>query len=260
MFSTALCQSAAVRQRLRATTWLAPGLPMELFLTACAAIGAALDADVSLRSERATSGPPEGAPDPFSTGACDIGFLCVPSYRRLAALDPSPIRLVDAAPVPADPRCEGQPVYFAELVVPAGSGCDSLRALDGRVVAGNDPESLSGRVALDEALSHYDGLVVPKRIYTGSHHASLAALAEGEIDAAVVDSNTLLAAGLPTGCVVAEVWGPYPVQPVVVASRLDRAVDAHATAALLAIDEPTLAGTGFVGFAPPVPLLRSGHT
>jgi ABC-type phosphate/phosphonate transport system substrate-binding protein len=233
---------------------------MELFMTACAAIGDALDADVSLRSERATSGPPEGEPDPFSTGACDIGFLCLPSYARLMALVPSPIRLVDAAPVPADPRCEGRPVYFAELVVRADIGCDSLYDLDGRVIAGNDPESMSGRFALDEALLQYDGSVVPTRVYTGSHHASLAALAEGEVDAAVIDSNTLLAAGLPTGCAVAEVWGPYPVQPVVVASRLDRAVAAHATEALLAIHEHDLAGTGFVGFAPPVPPMGSGDS
>jgi ABC-type phosphate/phosphonate transport system substrate-binding protein len=247
----------AVRQRLRATTWLAPGLPMELFMTACAAIGDALDADVALRSERATSGPPPGETDPFATGACDIGFLCVPSYRRLAALDPTPIRLVDAAPVPADPRCEGRPVFFVELVVRAEIGCESLRDLDGRVIAGNDTESLSGSVALDEALAHLDGAVVPKRVYTGSHHASLAALAAGQIDAAVVDSNTLIAAGLPAGCVVAEVWGPFPVQPVVVAARLDGAVAAHAATALLAIDAPELVGTGFVGFAPPLPLLRS---
>lgn len=240
--------------RLRATTWLAPGLPMRLFATACAAIGEALDAEVSLRSEGSTSGPPAGKPDPFTTGACHLGFMCLPPYRRLVALDPSPIRLVDAAPVPADPRCGGRPVYFAELVVRTGSEHSCLRDLDGRLVACNDAESLSGSVALTEALDRLDGRVAVERAYTGSHHASLAALAAGEVDAAVVDSNTRLAAGLPDGCAVAEVWGPYPVQPVVVASRLDPCVAERAAAALLAISEAALHGTGFVGFAPPVAL------
>ena len=239
--------------RLQATTWLAPGLPMQLFTTACAAIGDALDAEVALHSEAATSGPPAGAPDPFAGGTCDLGFMCLPPYRRLVALDPSPIRLVGAAPVPADPRCGGRPVYFAELVVRDGSG-PGLGDLGGGRIAGNDAESLSGSVALTEALGRLDGRVTVERVYTGSHHASLAALAAGEVDAAVVDSNTRLAAGLPDGCAVAEVWGPYPVQPVVVASRLDPAVAERVAAALLAITEVALDGTGFVGFAPPVAL------
>lgn len=239
-------------QGLRATTWLAPGLPLRLFEVACAAIGTAVGAPVTLRSETATSGPPAGRPDPFTTGECDLGFLCLPSYRRLATTTPSPIRLVAAAPVPADPRCEGRPVYFAELVTgPAAAGA-SLRDLDGARVGCNDPESQSGNVALTEALDRVQGPIAVERVFTGSHHASLAALRAGYVDAVVVDSNTRLAAGLPGGCSVAEVWGPYPVQPVVAAARLDPAVTEVAAKALLALGPPDLAGTGFVGFAPPL--------
>ncbi len=89
-------------------------------------------------------------------------------------------------------------------------------------------------------------------MFTGSHHASLAALRAGYVDAIVIDSNTRLAAGLPDGCAVAEVWGPYPVQPVVIAARLDASVAQAAAKALLALGPPDLAGTGFVGFARPV--------
>jgi ABC-type phosphate/phosphonate transport system substrate-binding protein len=89
-------------------------------------------------------------------------------------------------------------------------------------------------------------------VFTGSHHASLAALASGAIDAAVVDSNTRLAAGLPYGCTVAEVWGPYRTQPVVLAARLDPTMGAVAAGALLALGPDDLEETGFVGFAPPV--------
>ena len=85
----------------------------------------------------------------------------------------------------------------------------------------------------------------------------MAALAAGDVDAAVVDSNTRLATGLPEGCSVAEVWGPYPVQPIVVAARLDPAIAERAAAALLALGPEPLEGTGFVGFAPPVLAPRS---
>ena len=238
--------------RLRVTTWLAPGLPLRLFMAACEAIAEALDAEVSLQSETQSSGPPAGEPDPFAAGDCDVGFLCLPSYRRLAALDPSPIRLLGAAPVPADPRCEGRPVSFAELLVRSGRGHRSLRDLAGLVVAGNDPDSLSGSVALTEALARLDPPIAVRHELTGSHHASMAALAAGEVDAAVVDSNTRLIAGLPDGCAVAEVWGPYPVQPVVVAARLDAVLAERAAVALLALGPEPLEGTGFVGFARPV--------
>ena len=238
--------------QLRATTWLAPGLPLQLFETACRAIAETLDAEVSLRSDQRWSGPPAGEPDPFTTGDCDLGFLCLPSYRRLLALDPAPIRLVAAAPVPADPRCEGRPVYFAELLVRAERGHRSLRDLAGGIIAGNDPESLSGAVALADALARLDPPIAVEQKLTGSHHASMAALAAREVDAAVVDSNTRLAAGLPEGCEVAEVWGPYPVQPVVLAARLDPAIAEQAAASLLALGPESMEGTGFVGFAPPV--------
>jgi phosphonate transport system substrate-binding protein len=241
-----------VGQGLRATTWLAPGLPLRLFEVACAAIGAAAGVPVTLRSETASSGPPAGRPDPFTTGDCDLGFLCLPSYRRLAATTPSPVRLVNAAAVPADPRCEGRPVYFAELVTgPAATGA-SLRGLGGARVGCNDPESQSGSVALTEALDRLHEPIAVERVFTGSHHASLAALRAGYVDAIVVDSNTRLAAGLPAGCAIAEVWGPYPVQPVVTAARLDAALAQVAAKALLALGPPDLAGTGFVGFARPV--------
>ena len=238
--------------RLQATTWLAPGLPMQLFTVACDAIAVGLDAEVSLRSDVRSSGPPAGEPDPFATGDCDLGFLCLPSYQRLAAIDPPSIRLVAAAPVPSDPRCEGRPVYFAELLVRTGRGHASLRDLAGAVVAGNDAESLSGSVALIEALGRLDPPIAVEQRLTGSHHASMAALAAGEVDAAVVDSNTRLAAGLPDGCEVAEAWGPYPVQPIVLAARLDRGIGDRVAAALLAVAPEQLDGTGFVGFAKPV--------
>lgn len=237
---------------LRAITWLAPGLPIRLFEVACAAVGDALGTTVELTSETATSGPPAGEPDPFATDDCDFGFLCLPSYRRLVALDPAPIRLIRAAAVPADARCDGRPVYFAELVVGAAAPSVTLIDLNGRRIGCNDAESQSGNVALTEALERLPSPIAVERVFTGSHHASLGALAAGAVDAAVVDSNTRLAVGLADGCTVAEVWGPYPVQPVVVASRLDPAIAATAATALLSLAPEDLAGTGFVGFAEPV--------
>ena len=238
---------------LRCTTWLAPGLPLGLFELAADAAADALGRRAALTSVTATSGPTAEEPDPFANGACDLGFLCLPSYRRLRAVDPSPIRLVPAAPVPADDRCGGQPVYFAELLVGPSWRRGSARALSdlgGARIGCNDGESLSGNVALTERLALLNPHVEVKRVFTGSHHASLDALGWGALDAAVVDSNTRLLAGVPPGCTVIEAWGPYPIQPIVLAaSRFDDGDASAVAAALMAIDGATLLGTGFIRFA-----------
>jgi ABC-type phosphate/phosphonate transport system substrate-binding protein len=58
-------------------------------------------------------------------------------------------------------------------------------------------------------------------VHTGGHRQSLEMLAAETIDAASIDSNTLLDLGaLPAGLRVLETWGPFPVQPVVVRASL----------------------------------------
>jgi ABC-type phosphate/phosphonate transport system substrate-binding protein len=244
-----------VSVRLRCRTWLSPGLPVELFQTVVASLEHAGFAP-ELTMETATSGPPPGAGDPFASGEVDLGFICAPSYRALAAAHPSSVALVGVAPVFDDPRNEGRPVYFSELVVADRCQATSLRELAGCRFGYNDLASQSGyRSLLDRLASlglserHLGELVL-----TGGHRRSLDALRDGTIDAAAIDSNTLLGlGGPPPGTRVVETWGPFPVQPVVVAATLDDAAVATIRSTLLALPPAVLAPFGVTRFAPVTP-------
>jgi ABC-type phosphate/phosphonate transport system substrate-binding protein len=244
-----------VSVRLRCRTWLSPGLPIELFETVVASL-APVGFAPELTAETATSGPPPGAGDPFASGEVDLGFICTPSYRALAAARPPSVALAGGAPVFDDPRNEGRPVYFSELVVADRCQATSLRELAGCRFGYNDLASQSGYRSLLDRLAalglserHVGALVL-----TGGHRASLDALRDGAIDAAAIDSNTLLGlGGPPPGTRVIETWGPYPVQPVVVAATLDEGTVAAIRSALLALPAAVLAPFGVTRFAPVAP-------
>jgi ABC-type phosphate/phosphonate transport system substrate-binding protein len=219
---------------LRCATWLAPGLPLGLFETVSSAVAAALDTEATLSSWTAASGP-DPDDDPFERDEVDLGFMCTPSYRQLAARTPSSVRLVGAAPVFADARTGDRPVYFAELVVRDRIDASTLIDLAGARIGFNDHNSLSGSSALRERLALLEvDESFATLVHTGGHRRSLELLTEGKIDAASIDSNTLLDIGtLPSGLRVLETWGPFPVQPVVIrSSLLDKTRDVIASTLL----------------------------
>ena len=237
--------------RLRCRTWLSPGLPIELFAAFVASLEQA-GFETELTSETATSGPPPGSEDPFARGEVDLGFICVPSYRALAAARPPSVALVGVAPVFEDPRNEGRPVYFAELVVADHCRATTLTELAGCRFGYNDLASQSGYRSMLDRLDelrldeHHFGALV----HTGGHRRSLDALRDGTIDAAAIDSNTLLGlGGAPAGTRVIETWGPFPVQPVVVAATLDADTVATIRSALLAVPGEVLAPFGVTRLA-----------
>jgi ABC-type phosphate/phosphonate transport system substrate-binding protein len=192
---------------------LSPGLPLGLFELVAGELGAELGVEVSLSSCTDTSGPPPDD-DPFARGEVDVGFLCAPSFTRLSSVS------LLAAPVFTDVRAAHEPVYFSELVVRDGVIASSLDDLAGRRIGYNDAASLSGYGALVE---HVERLSIEvELVHTGGHHQSLSRLVDGVIDAAPIDSNTLLTLdSLPDGLRVVDTWGPYPVQPVVARASLD---------------------------------------
>ncbi len=95
---------------------------------------------------------------------------------------------------------------------------------------------------------------------SGSHLSSMAMVANGEVDAAAVDSNVMRIAlrsdpKTRESLRVIESWGPFPVQPVVLRSGLDPALKHRLRAALLTIGAgshvpPALSAYGLERFAP----------
>lgn len=228
--------------RLRAITFLAPGIPIEFFEWVADLIARKLGCAIDLESESRTSGPMHGAADPFADGRADIGFLCSPSYLWLRAQALPSVELVPAGFVFHDPRAGGQPVYFSEVVVRADHPAQEFGDLAGGVWGYNDECSLSGYFAALQKLSELgcNGGFFRERVHTGSHHASIDATLAGAIDGAAIDSIVLASlrrerSGLTDRLRVLDSWGPFPIQPVVVSSALGPAWAARIAEAMLGL-------------------------
>jgi ABC-type phosphate/phosphonate transport system substrate-binding protein len=179
-------------QRLRVVSYLSPSIPAELYELIARDLGEQCGVAVVLSFEESISGPLDGDDDLFARGAADVGFLCAPSYRWLNARR----RAVELLPlpVPSDPRAEGRPVYFADVVVRADSPARTFADLAGARWSFNDRNSKSGWFSMLERIApHAPAEFFGRIIASGSHLRSLELVAGGGADAAAIDSNVLRA-------------------------------------------------------------------
>lgn len=243
---------------LHFTTWLSPGLPLELFEVIADHVAGGLGRRHEVSVESKMSGPLAPEDDRFANGTTDIGFICPPSYLWLTD-GPSPsVELVPLAPIHDDDRNGGRPAYVSDVVVRADADIESFPGLAGRRVGYNERASLSGFVSLLSRLDrdgHDVGFFAELR-QVGSHQRALALIESGEIDAAAIDANVLRAwranrsdGGRAVRSV--DVLGPFPVQPVVVRSGAEPGL-AAAVAGQLARPELTadIERLGITGFGP----------
>ena len=243
---------------LHFTTWLSPGLPLELFEAIAEHVAGGLRRRYDVTVESKMSGPLSPEDDRFARGTTDIGFICPPSYLWLSeGVNPS-VELVPLAPVHDDVRNGGRPAYVSDVVVRADADIGSFADLAGRRIGFNERLSLSGFVSLLSRLDR-DGLDVGflgELRQVGSHHRALSLIESGEIDAAAIDANVLRAwraTRSDGGRAVrsAAVLGPFPIQPVVVRSGAEPGL-AAAVAEQLALPElvSAIARFGITGFGP----------
>jgi ABC-type phosphate/phosphonate transport system substrate-binding protein len=220
-------------QRLRIITYLSPSIPAELYELIARDLGEQCGLAAELAFESRISGPLAGDDDLFAGGAADVGFLCAPSFRWLNASWRS-VELLPL-PVPSDPRAEGRPVYFADVVVRADAPARTFADLAGTRWSFNDRNSKSGWFSMLERIKpHQPEAFFGEIIAAGSHLRSLELVANGAADAAAIDSNVLRAN--PNRVLrVIESWGPFPIQPAVV--RAGFAQKERVAAALLTIHE-----------------------
>ena len=212
--------------RLRVITYLAPSIPERFFHRIADHLGRRLGTGAELTVEPGTSGPLPGD-DPFERDEADVGFMCAPSLLILRAKKHPSIELIPVAPVWADERAQGRPVYFSDVVVRADSNVDSFEGLRGRTWAYNDDRSLSGwHSALQHLRDDPSGAeFFAKTVASGSHLESLRLVNEGAVEAAAIDSNALIIqrGSEPEARMdlrVIESWGPWPIQPAVVRASL----------------------------------------
>jgi phosphonate transport system substrate-binding protein len=138
---------------------------------------------------------------------------------------------------------KGQSIYYAGIFAKAGSPIRSLRDLKGRRVAFGDVNSTSSFVVpmtmiMDAGLDPVRDLSAVR--LTGSHANSLAALVQGQVDAAALSFDSFdkaieQKAVDPTTIRVVARSGPIPYPPIVMASRLPAPLKARLKAAFGAV-------------------------
>jgi hypothetical protein len=158
--------------RLRFVTFLAQSLPVALFELVAKLVGERLGVATSVAADRRRIRRPR-------------------TDRRRPA--PAPTRVSCARRLFDDPRANGAPVYFSDVIVAARSSAREFADLRGGVWAYNDVCSLSGFHCLLRRLDPFGG---GRRFFaatraSGAHRVSIEWVAGGEADAAAIDSNGL---------------------------------------------------------------------
>ena len=120
------------------------------------------------------------------TGDVDLAFVCTSSY--LLGHEQFGLELLVV------PQVNGKTTYSAEIIVATKSSISEVADLQGKVFAFTDPTSFSGRIYPAYLLQQMG--VVPESFFsrfffTYSHDKAIYAVAEGQADAASVDSLVL---------------------------------------------------------------------
>lgn len=137
------------------------------------------------------------------------------------------------------PNFIGRPVYYSDIVVPAGRPWQSLADLRGRSWAYNDPDSHSGyNVTRAELVRRgWTNGFFGSVLASGFHQRSLELVAAGQVDASAIDCQVLAIElrdnpGLADRVRIIDSLGPSTIQPVVAAGRLPATLRADLAAAL----------------------------
>jgi phosphonate transport system substrate-binding protein len=181
--------------------------------------------------------------DELRDGSVDVAFLCGLPYVRLSRDDPTLLAPL-AAPVLAEPRYEGQPIYFSDVIVRRDSPFESFADLRGRSWAHSREDSFSGcllaRYHLREMMetAAFFGSVT----YSGSNQKSIRAVVDGEVEAAAIDSHVLAVERrnqpeLDKQVRVIAVLGPSPIPPVVASTRLGSPLQARLREAICGLHQ-----------------------
>ncbi|MCA8974874.1 MAG: PhnD/SsuA/transferrin family substrate-binding protein [Planctomycetes bacterium] len=229
---------------LRALTFLAPGIPLRFYEVVTDYLAHEMRCEISLASEERISGPMHGDHDPFAADQADLGFLCSPSFLYLRSRPEPSIELVPAGFVFRDRRnTTATPVYYSDVIVRTDHPARTFDDLAGRVWGYNDECSLSGHFAALQQLQRTgcadDFFGASRR--TGSHLASIDAVLAGAVDAAAIDSTTMMLwrrqrPQLGEHLRVIASWGPFPIQPIVLRRGLGEDQARRMASALLQLE------------------------
>ena len=122
----------------------------------------------------------------------DIAFICGLPFIRYHRVAPDQLEAL-VAPVMQASRYQNHPVYFADVIVNAGSNIKTFDDLAGKTLCYNDLGSNSGynllryRLMQGEYSSSFFGKVIP----SGFHQRSIQWVVNGLADCSAIDSTVL---------------------------------------------------------------------
>jgi phosphonate transport system substrate-binding protein len=187
----------------------------------------------------------------------DLAFVCGLAYVVWGkAMEPL------VAPVLTEKRCNGEPIYFSDVIVRSDSRFQSFAELRNTTWAYNEPYSQSGSgiVRFHLAQSGYGLSFFRREMEAGSHEGAVHLVAEGEADVAAIDSHVLATLldshpRLAGQVRIIHTLGPSPIQPLVAARDLPEALKRAVRSALIDLaNDPkaqrVLSGVQIAGFVP----------
>ncbi|UCG25038.1 MAG: PhnD/SsuA/transferrin family substrate-binding protein [Chloroflexota bacterium] len=177
----------------------------------------------------------------LDSGQIQLGWICGLLYAMKAEQHDPQLELL-AAPVMRDPRYQGQPVYYSDVIVQRDSPFNSFDDLKGVCWVYNEPGSYSGYTVVchhlvkrDESLDYFGEV-----LESGAHLHSLQMLIDGRADVAAIDSTILdyemqRRPALARKLRVIETLGPSPVPPWVISLKLPQELRRRLRELLLAM-------------------------
>jgi len=194
-----------------------------------------------------------GIIEALRAGKLDVAYLGPFSYVLASS-----VANVEAFAV-AVTKKTGQSSYKSLIVARKDSGIQSLADLKGHTFAFVDPSSASGHLFPKAGLQQagFDPATLFSRVlFSGSHDASILAVANNKVDAAAV-ADRILASAIAKGMVKQDdlqvVWTsrPIPESPMVWRKNLDPALKEKIAAALASVKDVPWGDQGQLdGFQP----------
>jgi phosphonate transport system substrate-binding protein len=169
----------------------------------------------------------------------DLAFICGLPFARYNRSVPGQLNAL-VAPVMQATRYQDRAIYFADVIVRAGSPFITWNDLAGTRFCYNDPGSNSGYNLVRQRLMQgkYPPQFFGRAIASGSHQQSIRWVRDGTADCAAIDSTVLEqelrdVPELADQLRVVKSLGPCPMPPIAVSQRLGNALIDQIQTALL---------------------------
>lgn len=247
---SAVCQAAA-NEKLR--IGLIPSEDSQAMIESSKQVLSSLEAKLGMPVEPFVATDYNGIIEALRAGKLDVAYLGPFSYVLATS-----VAEVEAFAV-AVTKKTGQSAYKSVILARKDSGIQQLSDLKNHTFAFVDPSSASGHLFPKAGLEQagFDPATLFSRVvFSGSHDASILAVANGKVDAGAVADRILtnaVARGLVKQDDFQVVWSsrPIPESPMVWRQNLDPALKKKVAAALASVKDVPWGDQGQLdGFQP----------